>query len=146
MSGLSTSDLARQSGINLESIRFYEKQGLLPKPPRTASGYRVFSPESVRRVRFIKRAQGLGFTLREIQQLLALRDHPDTACAEVRQQAEAKIADITEKMKALGSMKRELARLAHACAGIHRPHSCPILTNLEGVKGGRKGTAKRTKR
>ncbi len=132
MSGLRSSELARQGGINLESIRFYEKQGLLAKPPRTASGYRVFSPDAVGRVRFIKRAQGLGFTLREIQQLLTLRDHPDTACGEVRRQAETKIADITEKLKSLRAMKRELTRLANDCAGTSRPHACPILNNLDG--------------
>lgn len=135
MNGLSTSDLAKQSGINLESIRFYERQGLLPKPPRTASGYRVFPQESVRRVRFIKRAQALGFTLREIKQLIALRAHPETACADVRTQAEAKIADIAQKISDLRAMQRELTRLARACAGQPQSHCCPILTKLEGSKG-----------
>jgi MerR family mercuric resistance operon transcriptional regulator len=135
MPGLTTSEVARQGGVNLESIRFYERERLLPKVPRTASGYRMFTPDDVRRVRFIKRAQELGFSLKEIKELLSLRDHPNTACQEVRSQAEAKIADVSEKIRHLRAIKRELTRLADACAGAHRPHSCPILTRLEGVNG-----------
>ena len=85
--GIRTSELARQGGINLESIRFYEKQGLLPKPPRSVAGYRMFAPDAVRRVRFIKRAQELGFSLKEIKELLALRLDPDTTCGDVRRRA-----------------------------------------------------------
>ena len=84
MSGLTSGELAKQGGINLESIRFYEKQGLLPRAPRTRSGYRLFALDDVRRVRFIKRAQDLGFSLREIKELLALRLDRNTSCAGVR--------------------------------------------------------------
>lgn len=144
MKPLHSSELARQGGVNLQTLRYYEREGLLPRPPRTDSGYRAFAPDAVDLIRFIKRAQGLGFTLREIKELLALRDHPDTACGEVRQQAEVKIADVSEKIRHLRAIKRELTRLARACAGTARPHSCPILTKLEGVNG--KGATKGTRR
>ncbi len=131
MTGISTSELAKQGGINLESIRFYEKQGLLPKPPRTASGYRVFSADSVRRVRFIKRAQELGFSLREIKELLALRLDPDTRCVDVRQRAEEKLGDIEQKIRDLQRMKKTLTRLAAACPGRGASSECPILESLD---------------
>src|SRR5436309_5094914 len=101
MERLTTGQLARRGGVNLESIRFYERQGLLPKPPRTFSGYRVFSEDSVRRIRFVKRAQELGFSLREIKELLALRLEPGTSCADVRRRAEAKLSDIDRKISDL---------------------------------------------
>ena len=80
MDGLSTGEIAKQGGVNLETIRYYERRGLLPKPPRTPSGYRTFDPEAVRRIRFIKQAQGLGFSLKEIKALLALRVDPCSSC------------------------------------------------------------------
>ena len=131
MEALTSSELARQGGINLESVRFYEKQGLLPKPPRTPSGYRKFPAEAVRRVRFIKRAQELGFTLREIKELLALRLEPGTGCADVRRHAEEKLADIGQKMRDLERMKRVLGPLTKACPGRGDTAACPILESLE---------------
>ena len=131
MTELSSSELARRGGINLESIRFYEKQGLLPKPPRTRSGYRVFSEESVRRVRFIKRAQELGFSLREIGELLALRFDSDTSCADVRKRAETKLSDIDQKIGDLKRMKKALARLTMACPGRGDLNGCPIIESLD---------------
>lgn len=135
---LRTSELARAGGVNLQTLRYYEREGLLPRPPRSASGYRAFPKEAVELIRFIKRAQALGFTLREIKELIELRDHPETACPEVRQQAEAKIAEITQKIRLLQGMKRELTRLSQACAGEARDHACPILVRLE--DGRRDGT------
>ena len=131
MDGITTSELARRGGINLESIRFYERQGLLPKPPRTASGYRMFPAESIRRVRFIKRAQELGFSLKEIKELLALRLDPDTSCADVRRQADEKLAGIDQKLHDLRRMKQALARLAATCPGRGATSDCPILGSLE---------------
>lgn len=130
MTRLGTSELAKQGGINLESIRFYEKEGLLPKPPRTAGGYRMFSPEDVRRVRFIKRAQELGFSLREIKELLALSSEPDTNCADVRERAEAKLSDIDRKIADLKRIRKALARLTAACGGRGTIDGCPILESL----------------
>ena len=130
MPGLTTSEVARQGGVNLESIRFYERERLLPKPPRTASGYRMFSADDVRRVRFIKRAQELGFSLREIKELLALRFDPDTSCADVRKRAEAKLLDIDQKVSDLKRMRKTLGRLATACPGRGNLDGCPILESL----------------
>lgn len=131
MEALTISRLARQSGVNLETVRYYERQGLLPKPPRTASGYRLFPSESVRRLRFIKRAQQLGFSLNEIRELLSLRMRPGTKRADIRARAEAKIADIEEKIRALDAMKKTLRTLAEKCDGCGPLTDCPILESLD---------------
>lgn len=128
---LTIGKLAKQGRVNLETIRYYERRGLLPEPPRTDSGYRVFSANDVRRIRFIKRAQELGFSLKEIQELLALRIDPGSSCAEIRQRTEAKIADIDEKIRTLKAMKRALARLTNACSGRGPVSDCPILESLQ---------------
>src|SRR3989449_10809256 len=127
---ISTSELAKRGGVNLETIRYYERQGLLTKPPRSAGGYRLFSPDSVRRVRFIKRAQELGFSLKEIKELLALRIAPGSTRADVRKRAEAKIADIEEKVQHLLAMKKALVRLSETCCGSGPASECPILESL----------------
>src|SRR5881296_3201270 len=98
MNTLRTADVAKQGGVNLETVRYYERRGLLPKPPRTLAGYRTFDAGAVRRLRFIKQAQALGFSLKEIKALLALRLDPRASCADVRRRAEAKIADIDGKL------------------------------------------------
>ncbi len=120
-----------ESGVHLETIRFYERQKLLPKAPRTSSGYRIFAPETVQRVRFIKRAQALGFTLKEIGELLDLRVSSGTTCATVRRHAEAKVADIDEKIRQLKKMKQALAHLAESCTGRGPLSECPILAALQ---------------
>jgi MerR family mercuric resistance operon transcriptional regulator len=127
---ISTSELAKRGGVNLETIRYYERVGLLPKPPRSGAGYRQFSPESVRRVRFIKRAQELGFSLKEIKELLALRIAPGSTRADVRKRAEAKIADIEGKVQHLRAMKKTLVRLSETCCGSGPASDCPILESL----------------
>jgi MerR family transcriptional regulator, copper efflux regulator len=124
--------LARESGINLETVRYYERRGLLPRPPRTASGYRMFPPEAARRLRFIKRAQDIGFSLEEIHELLTLRTSPRTRAGEVRKRAEVKIRDIERKIQTLGSMKRALQKLVRSCSGCTPISECPILENLDG--------------
>ncbi len=101
-------ELAKQSRVNLETIRYYKRQKLLPEPPRLQSGYRSFPAESVQRVRFIKQAQELGFSLKEIKELLSLYNEDITSGADVRKRVEAKIADVDEKMKALRAIKKEL--------------------------------------
>lgn len=131
MGTLRTSELAHQGGVNLESIRFYERERLLPKPRRTAGGYRMFTPDDVRRIRFIKRAQELGFSLREIKELFALRVEPDTSCADMRKRAEAKLSDIEQKIRNLQRMKKVLARLTTACPGRGTLNGCPILESLD---------------
>ena len=106
MERLTIGRLARLGGVNLVTVRYYERTGLLPKPPRTASGYRVFPEDAARRLRFIKHAQELGFSLREIGELLALRMRPATSRAEIRSRATAKIAD--PELRALLDAQRVL--------------------------------------
>lgn len=132
MSGLTTGAVAKHAGVNLQTIRFYEREGLLPEPPRSESGYRRFPPETIRRVQFIKRAQDLGFSLEEIKQLLALRVLPGATCGDVRQRAEAKVRDIDEKIRSLRTIRRALERLAESCSGVGPVGECPILDSLEG--------------
>ena len=101
MDSLSPSALAREAGVNQQTIRYYERRGLIPPPPRTGSGYREFPPDTIRRVRFIRQAQALGFTLREIKDLLDLRVRSGVGCKDIRQRAREKIEDIGERIAAL---------------------------------------------
>src|SRR6266849_2870150 len=117
MEGLTTAKLANEGGVNIETIRYYERHGLLPKPPRTHSGYRVFSEDAVARLRFIKHAQELGFSLKEIKELLSLRVKPGSSCADVRRRAEAKITDVDQKIHHLQATKGALVELTSACSG-----------------------------
>ena len=111
-------------------MRFYERQGLLEEPPRRQSGYREYGEDAVARLRFIKRAKQLGFTLKEIKELLALRHDPATPGADVKQRAEAKIADIEMKIHALQKMKKALVKLTTACSGHGTSSACPLLESL----------------
>ena len=131
MDGFKTSEVARAGGVNLETIRYYERRGLLPKPPRTPAGYRAFNPEAVRRIRFIKQAQALGFSLKDVRELLSLRVDPRRSCGDVRARAEAKLADIEEKIRGLHAMKKTLARFIAACSGRGPVSKCPILEALD---------------
>lgn len=124
-------ELAEQGGVNLQTIRYYEREGLLPKPPRLPSGYRVFPRDAVRRVRFIKGAQELGFSLKEIKELLSIRVDPRSDCSDVQRLAKAKLADIDDKIRTLQAMKRVLAKLATACPGRGPSTECPILESFE---------------
>ncbi len=128
---LTRGELAKRGGVNIETIRYYERLGLLPKPPRLTAGYRLFSADDARRVRFIKRAQKLGFSLKEIEELLALQNAPSTTRADVRKRAEAKIADIDEKLRDLTAMKESLEQLTAACSGRGSLCGCPILESFD---------------
>ncbi len=123
--------VARRSGVGVETVRFYERNGLIPEPMRTDSGYRQYSEGTVSRIRFIRRAKDLGFTLREIKELLSLRFQPGARCADVRAHAEAKIADIEEKIRTLQSMKAALVRLTMTCQSDGPVSECPILEALD---------------
>lgn len=130
MERLTISKVAKQAGVNLETIRYYEAEGVLPKPLRTPSGYRVFSEDSVHRLRFIKRAQQLGFSLKEIKELLALQLKPGVTCADVRAKAEAKIADVDAKIGHLKAIRKALAQMAGQCSGRGPVSGCSILQTL----------------
>ena len=128
---LTIGKLAQLGGVNLETVRYYEREGLLPKPPRTTAGYRVFPRDAARRLRFIKRAQELGFSLTEIRELLSLRMKSGTRHADVRSRAQAKIADIEQKIRTLQRMKSALRTLTERCEACAPSPACPILESLE---------------
>ena len=124
--------VAARADVNIQTVRYYERRGLLPKPRRTASNYRLYSEDNVRRVRFVKRAQELGFSLKEIKELLALRIDSRATRVQVRERAEAKITDIEEKIRSLRAIKKTLTRLATTCGGGGGSvGDCPILEALE---------------
>ncbi len=132
MNGLTIGNVAQQAGVNIETLRYYERKAVVPKPPRTSSNYRLYSEDTVRRVRFVKRAQELGFSLREIKELLALRATRGARCDDVRRHALHKIRDIEEKIQTLQAMKDALFKLVKECASTSAAASdCPILEALD---------------
>jgi MerR family mercuric resistance operon transcriptional regulator len=131
MTALKVGEAARQAGVNLQTIHYYERRGLLPQPSRTKSNYRVYSEEAVHRVRFIKRAQEIGFTLAEIKELLSLRAAPLARCADIRERAEIKVRDIDDKVRTLLAMRKALTRLIGDCSGSGPVSQCPILEALD---------------
>lgn len=132
MQGLQIGQVAKLAGVGVETVRFYERQGLLGTASRRASGYRVFQPEMVRRLQFIRHAKDLGFTLKEVAELLELRTDPNGSCAEIRSLAVAKLAQIDERIAALQRMGAVLQNLTSVCPGATKPRSqCPILDALD---------------
>jgi MerR family copper efflux transcriptional regulator len=131
MQTLTIGQVAREAGVGVETVRFYEREGLLQKPTRRQSGYRQFDLEAIDRLRFIKHAQRLGFTLREVRELLALKLDPHAKRSDVRERAVAKVADIDKRIAELKRMKRALAPLIEACDGRGALEGCPILGAIE---------------
>ena len=131
MTELTTGAVAERAGVNIQTVRYYERRGLLPEPPRRSSGYRLYNADHVTRIRFIKRAQELGFTLDEVEELLSLRADPDADRADVRSRTLAKMREIEAKIADLGRMRDTLAALADTCAGHGSTHDCPILEALD---------------
>ncbi len=130
-STLTIGALAQAAGVGVETIRFYERKGLLPEPPRTRAGYRQYPSDTVDRVRFIRRAQGLGFALREISELLDLRVDEVAACGPVEAQAREKLEQVTGKMEELRRIETALQRLVEACEAREPTGACPILEELD---------------
>ena len=131
VAGLTIGRVARSAGLAIDTVRYYEREGLLEKPARTASGYRDYTPDAVARLRFIRQAKDLGFSLFEIKELLALRVTPGKSCADVRAHAEHKIADVDRRIASLERMRGALVKLASACSGKGPVSQCPILEALE---------------
>lgn len=129
MGTLRTGELARQAGVNVETLRYYERKGLLATPPRQQSGQRCYPPETVDLVRFIKRAQALGLSLKEVHELLEL-SAGDAASAPVRGLVEAKLAEVECKIGELQTLKQVLTGLLGRCDGRGAVASCPILQFL----------------
>ena len=120
--------VAKAAGVNVETIRFYQRRGLLDEPQKPLGGQRNYDADAVRRVRFIRRAQQLGFTLEEAKGLLRLED--GQSCKETRQLAEEKLAVIQKRIDDLQRMRQLLAGLIAECANGKRPRSCPIIATL----------------
>lgn len=133
VSGMQVGATAARSGLTIDTIRFYEKQGLVAKPPRSAGGFRLYSAEDVDRLRFVSRAQALGFSLEEIRELLLLRESSSEACSHVHDLLTEKIATVHQKLQELRRMERQLksakarcdAALAKECTA-----SCPVLNEI----------------
>ncbi len=134
MGNMTIGRLAKEAGVNIETIRYYERRGLIQRPPRRESGYRQYTRETLARLRFIKRAKLLGFSLREIQEILSLRLAPETTCSDVRIRVERKIADIDERIQALQEMKKALTTLARQCSGDAPAGECPIIEALDSTE------------
>jgi Cu(I)-responsive transcriptional regulator len=126
---------AERAGVNVQTLRYYERRGLLPRTPRRTSGYREFPDEAVRVVRFVKRAQDLGFTLDEVEELLHLRHDKRRDRVRVRMVAEKRVKDIERKIAELQAMKQALSHLVHCCAD-GSTLECPIIEALDGVERG----------
>lgn len=139
--------LAKDADVNVETVRFYERKGLIVQPSRPQAGYRHYDPQTSRRIRFIREAQELGFSLTEIRQLLALRVDPRTSCVDVKSAAEAKIRSIDEKIDALKTMRKALVEITNTCSGEGPTTKCPILDALDRAatknKGGERNAIKK---
>src|SRR5713226_6413554 len=126
---ISIGDLSRRTGCNIETIRYYEKIGLLPAPARSAGGHRVFRIDHLRRLSFVRRARGLGFTLDAVRALLGLAEGRQRSCAEVRRLTEGHLGEIRAKIADLKRMERVLRDTVRLCADGGRP-DCPIIEAL----------------
>lgn len=131
MSGLTIGKLAQAADVGIETIRFYEREGLIQPAARSRSGYRQYSEDAVARLKFIKRAKWLGFTLKEIQTLLELRHNPRARRSALKARTLTKIADIESRIEELQRMKAALLPLVESCDGEGTLEGCPILTALE---------------
>ncbi len=123
-------EVAKAAGLGIDTIRFYEREGLIPPPPRRPSGYRVYSPDVVVSLRFIKRAKELGFSLKEIAELLRLDSSSGATPAEFLERAQAKLEDLEERIRALQRMRRSIRKLIESCPGRGPLRDCSILRAL----------------
>ncbi len=131
MKPLTIGQVAKLAGVGVETMRFYERNGLVDEPPRNEAGYRQYPEDTPLRVRFIRHAKDLGFSLKEIQDLLSLKMGPDTTCSDVRRVARMKLENIEARIIAMKKMKMALSKLVEACAGIGPVGECPILDAIE---------------
>lgn len=125
-------EVASRARVNKETVRYYEERELIPKPDRRRSGYRIFTQRHIDQVKFIKRAQELGFTLSEIKELIELRMDENTTCSEIKSEAQEKYRDVIEKIEDLNRIKDTLVDLIDSCSGGGPKGDCPILEALEG--------------
>lgn len=132
MERLTIGKVAKASGVGIDTVRFYERKGLIPPGKKAGTSFREYSGDSARRIRFIKRAQELGFTLSEIKELLEIRVSSKATCSQVKTRSDAKLEEIEEKIQDLRKIKRSLAALSEQCRNGSAPGSeCPILDSFE---------------
>ena len=131
MTLINIGQVAKQTGVTVEAVRFYEKQGLIAAPQRTDAGYRQYPLDAVKRVQFIQRAKEAGFTLKDIGELLALRQKPGTSCADIKLRATQKIEEVDQKIHDLNRIRDALGRMVLKCSGRGELSGCPILEELE---------------
>jgi len=124
--------LARQAGVAVDTIRYYERERLLPAPRRTAAGYRVYVEDDVRRIGFIRRAKALGFTLDEIRDLLRLEADHDHGVEGIKRRTQARLQAIDRQIAQLQTVRERLGQLVEACPGSGAPQCCPILSSIHG--------------
>jgi MerR family mercuric resistance operon transcriptional regulator len=124
--------LAKAAGVNVQTVRYYERIRLIPKPTTTSSGYRQYTKQDLSRLRFIRRAQELGFSLRDIHQLLTLRVDRNRGCSEVKYMAESVLATLNRRVEQLQQLAEALRELADQCRGRGPVGECPILDFIEG--------------
>jgi MerR family transcriptional regulator, copper efflux regulator len=129
-SSMTIGAVAKRAGVPIDTIRYYEREGLLPEPLRRASGYRSYNESIIRQLRFIRRAKDLGFTLEEIRDLLALSVDRHRGVKEVKQRAQQRLASIDERIAELMRIRKGLEQLIEACPGHGSPDQCPILRAL----------------
>lgn len=130
-SELTIGKLAKQVGVNIQTVRYYERRRMLSPATRTSSGYRLYGEEALKRLCFIKNAQALGFTLREIADLLSLRVSSTARCGDVQRKAQAKLVQVEAKIRDLRALDRALQGLIHACQAGQPTERCPILKSLD---------------
>lgn len=130
MAHLRIGELARQAGLSVETLRYYERRGLIPPPARLASGYRIYPEETLDRLTFIRRGKTLGFSLEEIAELLQLEVNPQQSAAQVKTRVDARIAAVEEKIRQLQQLKQSLQQLSSRCSGEGSTGDCPILEFL----------------
>lgn len=131
MKPLTIGQVAQRSEVGIETIRFYEREGVLEKPNRSESGYRLYEEGVIARLRFVGKAKELGFTLKEIKELLSLQIDPTTTCVDVKRCAEEKLSDIESKIRTLQKMKKSLVKLTKQCISKGPTSECPLLNALE---------------
>ena len=135
VSQLTIGQLAKSAGVHIQTVRYYERLHLLGPAARASSGYRLYGPEEERRLRFIKNAQALGFTLREIDELLNLRVSSRARCGDVQRKAKEKLQCVEAKARDLRALARALERLIQTCRAGQPTDHCPILKSLEKERG-----------
>lgn len=126
--------VAEAAGVNVPTVRYYERRGIIAEPPRTPSGYRQYDEAVVDRIRFIRRAQDLGFTLEEIEDLLGLRVDDPASCGRVEAATRSKLSSVETKIRELERLRTILSRLVRACGEREKTSACPVLEMLEEVE------------